>query len=357
MSELDKIGLKCQNPRITERKGLWGTFPIEAPVGPRSPSVAIDKEGELAVIEQELAVETFNMNWLNAVLPCHEVERRVGLIEEGLRLERLETDHLEAAGTGHAQFGFEEMHRGRLGGNVKLLERPELVLTSIEHLTEAFLLLSLGHGIVRFVDLDRGRERRNLHAAHEMATHADTCLEKVAVGLNLLSFLPGPSSVVGVEDVERKGKERFLGKDQQQLVLLKYINLRDDCDFNHTFGRCLLILGPAIRHVDTIIGSVKKFAAAVKRHDAVDLVLARKEASREGGGVEEVGAGSEFLLRRVDELEPLLPRRRAGGIQGQLVTVFAEMLEGDGPALALLCFSCRSTQRGQQTGRGSLDGP
>ena len=57
------------------------------------------------------------------------------------------------------------MDTGRLGGDVELLERFQLVLPGIEHLAEALLFLSLRHGVVWFVNLDCGGDGRPLDTA------------------------------------------------------------------------------------------------------------------------------------------------------------------------------------------------
>ena len=52
-----------------------------------------------------------------------EVERGVGLVEQRLRLERLERDDLEAPRAGDAELGLEEVDRGGFfGGDVEFLE-------------------------------------------------------------------------------------------------------------------------------------------------------------------------------------------------------------------------------------------
>lgn len=89
VSELDEVGFECQDPRIAERKANGCTFPINAPFWSCSPSVTVDEEGELRVVEQEFAIETLNVDGLDVLLARDEVKGSIGLIEQGLRLESL----------------------------------------------------------------------------------------------------------------------------------------------------------------------------------------------------------------------------------------------------------------------------
>lgn len=156
---LDKVGLKRQDPGIRQGKALRQALPLDAPVGARAPAVAVDKERELAVVEQELAVEALDVDRSHVLLARDEVERGVGLVEEGLRFEGLEGDDFEAAGAGDAELGLEEVDGRGFGGDVEFFEGFELVLAAVEHL-EALLFLALGHGVVGFEHLDGGGEGR-----------------------------------------------------------------------------------------------------------------------------------------------------------------------------------------------------
>lgn len=45
---------------MREGKGLRPTFPIYYPVRSRPPTISIDKEGEVGVVEKKFAVEPFD---------------------------------------------------------------------------------------------------------------------------------------------------------------------------------------------------------------------------------------------------------------------------------------------------------
>ena len=82
---LDKTRLKGQNVRIGQRKSLRLALPDNLPVRPRAPAVAVHKEGELGVVEEELTVEPLDVDGLGVLFQGDEVEGGVGLVEQGLR--------------------------------------------------------------------------------------------------------------------------------------------------------------------------------------------------------------------------------------------------------------------------------
>lgn len=57
MADLDEVRLERQNVRVRQRKRVGRAFPRDLPVGSRAPSVAVDEEREVAVVEKELAVD------------------------------------------------------------------------------------------------------------------------------------------------------------------------------------------------------------------------------------------------------------------------------------------------------------
>lgn len=118
---LNKTWLKRQDIRITQRKRRRLPFPRNLPIRSRSPPIAIHVKRVVAVVEQELAVETVDCYGLDVFLLHVQVEGGVGRVEEGLRFEGLERDNFEAAGTADAEFGFEEVDGGGFGGDVEFL--------------------------------------------------------------------------------------------------------------------------------------------------------------------------------------------------------------------------------------------
>jgi hypothetical protein len=73
MPELDKVRLKRQNIRIRERKRVRVTLPGDLPVRTRPPAVAVDEEGEVAVVQEELAVHALDVDWLDVFFAGDEV--------------------------------------------------------------------------------------------------------------------------------------------------------------------------------------------------------------------------------------------------------------------------------------------
>ena len=51
VSYLNEIRLKCQDVRIVECKGLWCSFPLDSPVLSGSPTISVDEEGEVGIVE------------------------------------------------------------------------------------------------------------------------------------------------------------------------------------------------------------------------------------------------------------------------------------------------------------------
>lgn len=105
----DKAGLEGKDIRVEDSKGLRRTLPRDLPVRTRPPAVAVDKEREVRVAEQELGLKALDMDRLDVLALCNKVERGIGLVQERLRLESLEGDDFEAFGTTNAKLGAEEV--------------------------------------------------------------------------------------------------------------------------------------------------------------------------------------------------------------------------------------------------------
>ena len=210
MSNLDEARFESQDIGVRQRERLRLSLPGDAPIGSGAPPVPIDEEGEIGVIEQELAIQTLDMDRFRLLLARHEVQRRVRLVEQRLGLERLQTDDLEAAGTGNTQLGLEEVDGGGLGRDVELLRFDKIVvngygdfvitttthlegfqriLAALEQLRDGRLLLALGHGVHGLEDFDGGGEAGGLGRADEVPAQAHTCFEEVGVALDLLRTL------------------------------------------------------------------------------------------------------------------------------------------------------------------------
>lgn len=52
----DEAGLKGEEVRVRESEGGWLPFPCDLPVGSCAPSISVNEEGEIRIIQQELAI-------------------------------------------------------------------------------------------------------------------------------------------------------------------------------------------------------------------------------------------------------------------------------------------------------------
>ena len=73
ISDFNEVGLECQDPRVRQGEALRLPFPVNSPIWSGSPSIAVDEERELRIIEQELAIEALNMDWSDVLLSRDKV--------------------------------------------------------------------------------------------------------------------------------------------------------------------------------------------------------------------------------------------------------------------------------------------
>lgn len=66
---------------------MWLAFPIDAPVRPSSPAVPVNEEGEVGIMEEELAIESFDRDG-DYVFAGDEIERGIGMVKKWLSLQR-----------------------------------------------------------------------------------------------------------------------------------------------------------------------------------------------------------------------------------------------------------------------------
>lgn len=121
VADLDEAGLEGEDVRVRERERVRLPLPVDLPVRARAPAVPVHEEGEVGVVEQEVAVEALDVDGLDVLAARDEVERGVGLVQQRLALERLEAHDLEAARAADAQLRLEEVDRRRLARDVDLL--------------------------------------------------------------------------------------------------------------------------------------------------------------------------------------------------------------------------------------------
>ena len=88
MANLDETRLEGQDVGITESKSLRVSFPLNLPVGTRSPAVPVDEEAEVGVVEQKLAIETLDVDRPDILAPSDKVKRGVSLVEQRLPFSR-----------------------------------------------------------------------------------------------------------------------------------------------------------------------------------------------------------------------------------------------------------------------------
>ena len=262
VSYLDEAGLKSKDVWIEDGKRLWIAFPCDLPVVSCSPSIAVDEEGIVRVTKQELATHAFDMNWSDVFFANDKVERRIGLVEQRLRLQCLETDNFESARAANAELGAQEMYRRRFGRDVELLVWLELVLSLGKHLSKARLLGLVGHVLLRFEDLDSCGERRGLNRRHELLTHADTGFEEVSMA-DLSRTLSSGLSFVAVQRLGGVRIQSLVRQDQQDLVLLEYINLRDTLHIQDSPGPHRSVFWLALHDVDTGIRTESQLTTAI----------------------------------------------------------------------------------------------
>lgn len=80
VSDLYEAWLEGQYVRVRECKSLWLSLPRDLPIRPRPPSIAIAKEGEIAVVQQKFAVQPLDVYGLDILLASYEIERGISLI-------------------------------------------------------------------------------------------------------------------------------------------------------------------------------------------------------------------------------------------------------------------------------------
>lgn len=134
------------------------------------------------VAQQEVALHSVDGDRSDrplVVTLVDEIEVGIGRVEQALRVECLEVDNLESLGASDTKLGLEEVDRGRLGGDVKLLEDAKgLVPVGLELAEGCTLLLLVGRRFDRVHRLDGGRQGTGLDDADELTAHAESSLEE-----------------------------------------------------------------------------------------------------------------------------------------------------------------------------------
>jgi hypothetical protein len=74
VSDLNEIRFEGEYIWIGQGKGARCAFPGNSPVGSSPPSVPVDKERKVAVIEKEFAIHPLNVNWFDILFPGNEVQ-------------------------------------------------------------------------------------------------------------------------------------------------------------------------------------------------------------------------------------------------------------------------------------------
>ena len=84
MPNLNEAGFKCKNVGVRQSKRGRLSLPRDFPIRPGSPSVSIDKKGEIRVAEEKFAIESLNVDRLGVLFACNEIEGGIGLVKERL---------------------------------------------------------------------------------------------------------------------------------------------------------------------------------------------------------------------------------------------------------------------------------
>ncbi len=80
MSDFYEARLERQNVGVAKGEGLRSTFPLYLPVRSCPPAIAIHEKAEVGIVQEELSVETLNMDGTNVFFASDEIERCVGLV-------------------------------------------------------------------------------------------------------------------------------------------------------------------------------------------------------------------------------------------------------------------------------------
>src|SRR5690242_5390129 len=105
MPDLDEAWLESKNIRIIQGEALRRALPLYFPILSCAPAVPVDEERKIRIIEQELAIQPLNMYGLDVFLASDKVQRRVGLVEQGLSFSCFKGDDFEATGTTDTEGG------------------------------------------------------------------------------------------------------------------------------------------------------------------------------------------------------------------------------------------------------------
>lgn len=115
VSNLYETWLKRQNVsrrRKGQRKRVRLPFPRNHPVRTTAPTILIDKERKVRVIQQELSLKTMDRDRLNILTARDKVEGCICGIKKGLGLlGRFQTEDFESLGTPNTEFGLEQVYR------------------------------------------------------------------------------------------------------------------------------------------------------------------------------------------------------------------------------------------------------
>ena len=74
VADLDEARLEGQDVGVAQGEGLGSAFPLDLPVRPCAPPVAIDEKAEIGVVEEEFAVETLDVNGTNVLFPGDKIK-------------------------------------------------------------------------------------------------------------------------------------------------------------------------------------------------------------------------------------------------------------------------------------------
>jgi hypothetical protein len=111
MTDLKEALFKSKNVRVRESKVSRISFPGDLPIRSCPPTIPVHKEGEIRVVEEELAVESLDVDRSNGLFPLDEVKGGIGLVKKGLCLRSFETNNFKATSTADAEGRSQEVDR------------------------------------------------------------------------------------------------------------------------------------------------------------------------------------------------------------------------------------------------------
>ena len=324
VAHLDELGIEGEDVGVVQGEGGGRAFPAEEPRGPGAPAILVDVEGELVVAQEELAIDAEDGDRLEVFLALHELERRVGGVQEALGIEGFEVDDLESLDGADAQLGLEEVDRAGLGGDVEFLEHAQRVLAAGQHLAERRVLFGTGVHVDGLERLDGRGGRAGLDDTHERAPEAHACAEEGRVARDAAAVAHRGAGIARIERIERECVHDMLGKHEEDLELLEHVHLQDMAQGEHERRRAAAIT--QVLQVHAVGEAEEHLAPAIEGHRAGDDD--GRAAGRHGDQVKDAALLAEAVLAAFNVLDPFVAAGEGAGPEREGVALLAEVRKG-----------------------------